>query len=252
MSLAKIEHLCYNIEADKASAKQERNDVVYMITINENRRAFIPESDRRIGFENDNLVETRQFLICDKGICDFSFKLDFDNTLDIYDLEKTISEDGATILLWRIGRDVLSHGEAVKVQLRAFDQSGEKMWHSDIMEFEVSPSINAQNEANNEVTLSEFEQLEMRVTRAVESAENAVTKVNKHQPYIGENGNWYIYDDSSDSFIDTGFKSKGEKGENGKDGHTPTKGTDYFTESDIAEIVASVMDTLPNGDEEAY
>ena len=47
---------------------------------------------------------------------------------------------------------------------------------------------------------------------------------------------------------------KGEAGENGKDGangkdgedgYTPVKGKDYFTDSDKAEIVSSVISSLP-------
>ncbi len=34
------------------------------------------------------------------------------------------------------------------------------------------------------------------------------------------------------------------RGANGDDGHTPEKGVDYFTESDKAEIVNSVRDSL--------
>ena len=41
---------------------------------------------------------------------------------------------------------------------------------------------------------------------------------------------------------------KGEAGENGKDGangYTPVKGKDYFTDSDKAEMVSSVIAALP-------
>lgn len=76
-------------------------------------------------------------------------------------------------------------------------------------------------------------------------------------PHIGGNGNWYIGDD------DTGKPSQGEQGakgdsgekgdkgdpgtpgKNGTDGHTPVKGTDYWTAADKAEIVAEVVSALP-------
>ena len=45
-------------------------------------------------------------------------------------------------------------------------------------------------------------------------------------PHIGDNGNWYLGD------TDTGKPSRGA------DGHTPVKGTDYWTASDKAEVVA--------------
>ena len=71
-------------------------------------------------------------------------------------------------------------------------------------------------------------------------------------PHIGENGNWWI------GTYDTGVKAKGEKGDTGAtgatgaDGHTPAKGTDYFTDADkqeIAEVAAGMVDVpdkLPN------
>lgn len=38
----------------------------------------------------------------------------------------------------------------------------------------------------------------------------------------------------------------------GKDGHTPIRGVDYWTESDKNEIVNAVLKALPNGDEVSY
>ena len=95
-------------------------------------------------------------------------------------------------------------------------------------------------------------------------------------PHIGDNGNWYIGD------TDTGKPSrgaagapgtpgkdgahgeKGEKGDKGdpgakgdpgtpgKDGHTPVKGTDYWTAADKQEIVNDVLAALPDGTEVSY
>lgn len=61
-------------------------------------------------------------------------------------------------------------------------------------------------------------------------------------PVIGENGNWFTYDMAEESYVDTGFASKGlkgdkgDKGDTGEAGHTPQKGVDYLTDSDISEI----------------
>jgi hypothetical protein len=44
-----------------------------------------------------------------------------------------------------------------------------------------------------------------------------------------------------------------ENGEfNGKNGYTPKKGIDYYTETDKAEMVNAVLAALPNGDEVSY
>lgn len=45
---------------------------------------------------------------------------------------------------------------------------------------------------------------------------------------------------------------RGEKGEKGDDGHTPIKGTDYWTTADQASIVADVLAALPDGDGVMY
>ena len=44
----------------------------------------------------------------------------------------------------------------------------------------------------------------------------------------------------------------GQPGENGTDGHTPVKGTDYWTAADKQEIVSDVLAALPDGTEVAY
>ena len=45
---------------------------------------------------------------------------------------------------------------------------------------------------------------------------------------------------------------QGEQGPAGKDGHTPVKGTDYWTESDKQEIINAVIASFTNGNEESY
>ncbi len=61
-------------------------------------------------------------------------------------------------------------------------------------------------------------------------------------PHIGDNGNWYL------GTTDTGKPSRGEKGDKGEPGaagHTPEKGTDYWTVDDKAGIVDDVLAALP-------
>ena len=61
-------------------------------------------------------------------------------------------------------------------------------------------------------------------------------------PHIGDNGNWYL------GTTDTGKPSRGEKGDKGEPGaagHTPEKGTDYWTADDKAGIVDDVLAALP-------
>ena len=71
-------------------------------------------------------------------------------------------------------------------------------------------------------------------------------------PTIGSNGNWYLGD------IDTGKPSRGEmgpqgpQGEQGTPGHTPVKGTDYWTADDQQTIVNDVLAALPTWNGGSY
>jgi hypothetical protein len=54
----------------------------------------------------------------------------------------------------------------------------------------------------------------------------------------GEKGDPFVYDD----FTPTQLEGlKGPKGDKGDDGHTPIKGTDYWTTADQTAIVADVL-----------
>lgn len=144
-----------------------------MITVRKNRSVHIPQSDRQIGFENDHLVETRYFEITDPDILDFSFKLDIKNTMDIVDLYPVEKSDIRTVVGWDITSGVIGDGGIIEAQLRAFEANGERVWHSEVMQFTSGSSVNAVNEANDENIISEFEQIEKRVQTAVLKAEEA-------------------------------------------------------------------------------
>lgn len=73
-------------------------------------------------------------------------------------------------------------------------------------------------------------------------------------PTIGSNGNWYLGAPGAPG----AQGEKGEKGEKGDPGtpgaagHTPVKGTDYWTAADKQEIVNNVLAALPDGTEVSY
>lgn len=110
-------------------------------------------------------------------------------------------------------------------------------------------------------------------------------------PHVGANGNWFVGDEDTGvkATGDKGEKGdrgeqgergeqgirgekgdrgerglqgiqgvqgvrgeKGDKGDRGEAGKTPQVGVDYFTTADKAEIVQSVLNALPNGDEVSY
>ncbi len=52
---------------------------------------------------------------------------------------------------------------------------------------------------------------------------------------------------------DTGEQGpQGEVGPKGDKGDKPVKGTDYFTDADKAEIVQTVLNQIPSGDNTSY
>jgi len=84
-----------------------------------------------------------------------------------------------------------------------------------------------------------IEEIKTEEPLKVDVVTNAIIKKG-FSPYIGENGNWYEYNNETKTFIDTGVKAEGKdgingingqnglNGQNGKDGYTPIKGIDYF------------------------
>ena len=165
--------------------KTERNTI--MIIINKDRSAQIPQSERHIGFEKDHLVEKRLIYIVDSTIKDFTFKLDIENSSDIVSLTPLaegvasliafgLSKNGETLptgklLQWDITQDVLGTGGVIVAQLRAFDQDGTHVWHSEKMEFTAGDSVHAVKDASDKATLTEFEQIEARVEKTLASME---------------------------------------------------------------------------------
>lgn len=69
------------------------------------------------------------------------------------------------------------------------------------------------------------------------------TIVLKAAPHIGENGNWYIYDIGSASYIDSGVVAVG------KDGYTPVRGVDFWTDKDRQNIKAYIDECTAEIDE---
>lgn len=156
-----------------------------MIIIKKDRSASIPQTERLIGFENDHLVEKRLFYVVDPSLNGFTFKLDVENTSDIVSLtpvtdsavDALLQESGETpsgvLLQWDITRGVLEDGGIITVQLRAFDTEGKHIWHSEKMDFIAGTSVKATEEALSEATLTEFEQIEMRVDKALADVDAA-------------------------------------------------------------------------------
>lgn len=59
-------------------------------------------------------------------------------------------------------------------------------------------------------------------------------------PYIGDNGNWFLYNVDNGEYEDTGIAARAV------DGKTPVKGVDYWTEEDKAEIKTEFQPFIVN------
>lgn len=57
-----------------------------------------------------------------------------------------------------------------------------------------------------------------RVTQATQAAANAANEAASHAPYVGANGNWYVWNAASGSYIDSGSKAQGPVGPQGPAG----------------------------------
>lgn len=61
-----------------------------------------------------------------------------------------------------------------------------------------------------------------RYASAASASADAAAAVAVRTPYVGENGNWYVWDAEENDFVDSGEKAKGDKGDTGNTGATPT------------------------------
>ena len=75
----------------------------------------------------------------------------------------------------------------------------------------------------------------------IDLEENGGSGSNGKSPYIGDNGNWYEWNDIQRNYVDTGVKA------NGEDGYNPQRGVDYWTDEDKAEIKGYVDEAILGG-----
>lgn len=142
--------------------------MILLITISDRKLNF-SKGDVNIGFQGDNLIETRVFelakLYNDTDLSLMDFKLDMQNgaNKNVIDLEKSITDD-KIILTWTILESHLINDGIVDIQIRGFNDGTEK-WHSDIGQVRIKSSINA-SKLFPDILPSEFIDMEARVTEA--------------------------------------------------------------------------------------
>ena len=215
-----------------------------MIRIKKDRSAVIPDTERHIGFENDHLIETRLFCIEDTALADFTFKLDIENT-DVVSLTPVAASEAAVsgmLLEWPVTRDALGSGGLICAQLRAFDADGNRVWHSEKMEFTAGESVHTAANASDPATITEFEQIEKKVTQALASMDAVYDDVTGKYSEIVQMGEDYT---AAMKAVDTLSEQAGAHYADKANPHEVTAAqvgayTKTETDGKIAEAVAPV------------
>lgn len=160
---------------------------------------------------------------------------------DIIALERTAG--GAAAVLTA---EQLSQSGYYTVQLRG--TRGSKVRHTNIIRVAVGRSLSG--DENWPEIPSEFTQIEQRVYEAMHSAENSAAAAAASEanvamgatpPVIGENGNWFVWDMESKSYVDSGQYAGGQAPYVGENGN-------WF----VRETDTGVSATGPKGDPFTY
>lgn len=159
-----------------AQKNKERKKIMIKVS---GRKLIMPQNERYIGFLKDNLAEKREFLISDKALSALEFRIDVENPACTVTPEKTVGEDGYARLTWEIGSGVTSVHGRIRVQLRALDPDGAMVWHSEICDFFIGNSVDAQSQYSD-ADLSGFEQIEKKVLSSKLAAQSAADEAKQY------------------------------------------------------------------------
>ncbi len=124
-----------------------------------------------------------------------------------------------------------------KYHLQLRGTKGELVRHTNMITVDVDVSLSGDVQWPEIPSL--FSELERRITTAANRAETA----GEHYPIVN-NGTWWLWEPESATYVDTGKLARGEQGEQG---YTPQRGTDYWTEADKAEIKSYVDEAILGG-----
>ncbi len=176
-----------------------------MITIHKSGKISIPQEEGFIGYAGDNLSKTLEFMVEDQTDSSFYYRayLKFDDdTVNYFILDKKIT-DGNTMLTWTVTEDQLYKDGIVYLQIKAFKAGGE-VFHTESVPIFVGNSIEFCNYLAERPN-SEFIQQEKQLNNLLLDIE----KAKEFLPYIGTNGNWYVYDYELKVYYDTGKTALG-------------------------------------------
>lgn len=226
----------------------------------DNRKMVVPSAEKTLGFMGDNAVASREFSLSEMALSSFVFKLDIQKAngeTGIVHLKKTV-DNNAIVLTWPIMESELDTPGELVVQIRAYSESGDEVWHSGQGAFAVCGSIAALAAFPSPLP-SEFRQMEQRVTKAVELVEQVAEHigdiatgadgrdgVSVTGATIDTSGH-LILTLSSGSSIDCGVAvgrpgADGQQGERGLPGEQGLPGADAVVDYDaINETIASLL-----------
>jgi hypothetical protein len=179
-------------------------------------------------------------------------------------------------LVAELTADQLSISGEYTLQIRATAE--DIVRHTNTIKVNVPASLSG--DANWPEIPTEFTDLERRVNESANRAEDAQARAEEAAKRAeeaggggganGKDGGYYtpsVSQPTADTMRVSYAASKddmpvvppvsvtltaGPAGTNGKDGYTPQKGVDYYTDDDKQEMVNAVLAALPNGDEVSY
>ena len=169
-----------------------------MITVS-NGKLTIPEHERFIGFAGDNLVRTISFLIKGQHLADKIYRLYLtfdDDSVNYFILPAEVTDEGV-VLTWYVQQNHLFKSGVVKAQLKVFGDSG-VIYHTNADVFIVGDSAEFSDSIKDNNT--EFLEYERKLNSLVDVINESAALM----PYVGENGNWYIYDSTQGGYVDSG------------------------------------------------
>ena len=196
------------------------------IQIFRNRKIYKEQST--IGNDKENKVETLEF----------KFPIEFEHYSKFIELEiegkkyvDTIQDDK-----YIISRNLTKQGTIyAQIVFKENEENDCKIFKSNIFELKVDRSINA----TEEITQEQKPDVILSIQNDIQDIKDKLKGLNTGGTGNIENikaNNVFFEDGETFQEKYNQGKLKGQDGLDGKDGYTPQKGTDYWTNDDIAEI----------------
>lgn len=182
-----------------------------MIILNKNWTFSVKGEDTVLGYVGENQVHTIQIQVFGTEYWTWNIVLETvqNEKRNIWAVEKTL-ENGNLRLSIPIKKEYGLQNGTILAQLRASAPDG-RVKKSAKLGFSVKNSINAPDVLPSPLP-SEFTDYEMRIMNAksaVETDADRAARAARCSPQIGENGNWYVWDDSIEGLHNTGVAASG-------------------------------------------